>query len=153
MDGREKKVFTESKKVIESGTAKNSPLAVNEAHADMIVDLASALANNTNEEFIMILRNEGTISNLPDDAMVEVNCVVGNIGPRKISVGNIPTFHKGLIEQQYAYEKLATEAFFEKSYKKALAALTLNRTVIDGYKAKKILDELIVANKGYWELL
>lgn len=153
MDGREKKVFTESKKVIESGTAKNSPLAVNEAHADMIVDLASALANNTNEEFIMILRNEGTISNLPDDAMVEVNCVVGNIGPRKISVGNIPTFHKGLIEQQYAYEKLAAEAFFEKSYKKALAALTLNRTVIDGYKAKKILDELIVANKGYWELL
>ncbi len=49
-------------------------------------------------------------------------------------------------------KKLA-EAFFEKSYKKALAALTLNRTVIDGYKAKKILDELIVANKGYWELL
>lgn len=154
MNGREKKVFLESQKVIEKNTAKGSPLAVNEAHADMIVDLAAAIINNTNEEFIMILRNEGTIANISSDAMVEVNCIVGTNGPRKITVGPIATFYKGLIEQQYACEKLTCEAFFEKSYSKALAALTLNRTVVDGYKAKKILDDLIIANKDYWpELL
>ena len=154
INGREKKVFLESQRVIDKNTAKGSPLAVNEAHADMIVDLAAAIVNNTNEEFILITRNEGTISNIPEDAMVEVNCAMDKNGPRKFSVGAISTFYKGLIEQQYAYEKLTCEAFFEKSYHKALAALTLNRTVIDGFKAKKILDELIIANKGYWpELL
>lgn len=153
MDGREKKVFTETRKVKQINTAKYSPF-VNEAHADMIVDLAAAIANNTHEEFIMILRNEGTISNVPDDAMVEINCSVDCNGPRKYSVGEISTFYKGLIEQQYAYEKLTCEAYFEKSYLKALQALTINRTVVDGALAKKILDDLIEANKGYWpELL
>ena len=68
--------------------------------------------------------------------------------------GGISRYHlelyKGLIENQYAYEKLTVEACLEGSYNKALQALTLNRTVIDAKKARKVLDALIEANKGYW---
>ena len=38
----------------------------------------------------------------------------------------------------------------EGSYEKALQALTLNRLVGDAKKARKVLDALIEANKGYW---
>ena len=54
------------------------------------------------------------------------------------------------MQQQYAYEKLAVEAYFENSYLKALQALTLNRTVVDQELAKKILDSLIEINGSYW---
>lgn len=150
IDGREKKVFTECRKVFEKQTAKDSPIAVNEAHADMIVDLAIAIIHNKNQMFIMIVENNGCISNISDDAMVEVNAIVGKNGPKPFAVGPVETFYKGLIEQQYAYEKLVSEAYFENSYHKALQALTLNRTVVDGLKAKVILDELIDVNKNYW---
>ena len=38
----------------------------------------------------------------------------------------------------------------EESYTKALQALTMNRTVVDAKKARKLLDALIEANKEYW---
>jgi len=38
----------------------------------------------------------------------------------------------------------------EHSYEKALKALTLSKTVTSVFIAKQILDELIIANKGYW---
>jgi len=82
--------------------------------------------------------------------MVEVTCVLTSDGPKPFAVGEIPTFYKGLIEGQFAYEKLVVDAYYEKSYLKLLQALTLNRTVVDTDKARRILDELIEANKGYW---
>ena len=48
---------------------------------------------------------------------------------------------------------MTVEAWFEGSYAKALQALTLNRTVVDAKKARKILDALIEANKDYWPVL
>ena len=97
-----------------------------------------------------MVENNGIISNLPEDAIVEVACVLGNRGAVPFHVGEIDTFYKGLLENQYAYERLTVEAFFEGSYTKALQALTLNRTIVDAKKARRILDRLIEANKGYW---
>ena len=97
-----------------------------------------------------MVENNGIISNIPDDAMVEVPALLTASGPKPFSVGKIPTFYKGLIENQLAYEKLVADAYFENSYTKALQALTLNRTVVHVPTAKAILDDLIKANKGYW---
>ena len=44
------------------------------------------------------------------------------------------------------------EAFMEKSYTKALQALTLNRTVISPVKAKMVLDDLMSVSKDFWVL-
>ena len=55
-----------------------------------------------------------------------------------------------LIEQQEAVEKLIVDAAVEHSYEKALMAFTLSKTVPSLLVAKKILDDMIVANKAYW---
>lgn len=150
INGREKRVFTECRNVADVGTAKGSAVVHNDAHGDMIVEVAEAIAHNRNRQYIVIVPNNGLVANIQDNAMVEVTAILGANGPRAIGVGNIDTFYKGMMEQQLAYEKLAVDAYFEKSYNKALKALTLNRTIVDGKKARKILDALIEANREYW---
>jgi len=148
--GREKKVFAECERVAQAGTAKGTSVVHNDAHGDMILDVATSIAQNLQKTYILIVENKGIIGNIEDDAMVEVAATLSANGVHPYSVGNIGPFYKGLIENQYAFEKLTVEAYFEASYSKALQALTLNRTVVDTKKARKILDVLIEANKGYW---
>lgn len=153
MKGREKRVFEECAAIVAANTAKDSKLVQNDAHGDMIVEVAESIAHNRNKIFIVILKNDGLIANVSDSAMVEVAATLGKNGPRAFGVGEVSTFYKGLIENQFAYERLTVEAYLEGSYKKALMALTLNRTVIDAKKARKVLDALIEANQGYWPAL
>lgn len=153
VNGREKRVFEECQYAIKHKTSQNISVIHNDAHGDMIVQVAISIAFNKNKKFIVMTPNNGLIENLDNDAMVEVVAELGTNGIRAFGVGKIPTFYKGLIEQQFAYERLTVEAWFEQSYTKALQALTLNRLVGDAKKARKILDALIEANKDYWPLL
>ncbi len=150
MDGREKRVFEECKRVAEAGTAKGSVLVHNDAHSEFMIEVAESIAYNKQGIYIVITENNGAISNIQDDAMVEVAAVMTANGPRPLAVGNISTFYKGLMEGQLAYEKLTVDAYMEGSYQKALQALTLNRTIVSAEKARKVLDALIKANKEYW---
>lgn len=149
IDGREKEVFTACAEIEKNGTAKGSTLEVG-IHAEFIVDLATALAYNTHERMLLIVENKGAIENIPYDAMVEIPCIVGKDGYEPLSVGKIPLFQKGLIEQQLAVEKLVVQAWIEHSYQKLWQALTLSKTVPSATVAKELLDDLIEANKGYW---
>ena len=149
MDGREKKVFSAARDIIEKGTAKDCGFEADD-HASYIVDLACALAFNTKEKMLLIVPNEGAIENFDPEAMVEIPCIVGKDGFEKINQGRIPRFQKGLMDQQVSVEKLVVEAWAEGSYQKLWQALTLSKTVPSAGVAKQILDDLIEANKGYW---
>ena len=149
IDGREKRVFGECAKIEAAGTAKDTALKIG-IHALFIVDLATALAFNTHERMLLIVENNGAIENFSPDAMVEIPCIVGKDGYEPLSIGKIPTFQKGLMEEQVAVEKLTVDAWIEGSYQKLWQALTLSKTVPSAGIAKKILDDLIEANKGYW---
>ncbi|MDE6950119.1 MAG: 6-phospho-alpha-glucosidase [Lachnospiraceae bacterium] len=149
IDGREKRVFGECAKIEAAGTAKDTALKIG-IHALFIVDLATALAFNTHERMLLIVENNGAIENFSPDAMVEIPCIVGKDGYEPLSIGKIPTFQKGLMEEQVAVEKLTVDAWIEGSYHKLWQALTLSKTVPSAGIAKKILDDLIEANKDYW---
>lgn len=120
-------------------------------HGQYIVDIAVSILNNKNDRFMLIVPNKGSIPNLREDAVVEVPCYVNKFGVDPISLrSDIPDFHKGLMEAQVASEKLLVDAYFKQSYQTALEAFTLNQTVPNANVAKKVLDDLIEANKGYW---
>ncbi|MFR9058746.1 MULTISPECIES: 6-phospho-alpha-glucosidase [Eubacterium] len=149
MDGREKKVFSVCREIIEKGTSSGSNFEA-DAHATYIVDLARAIAENTQERFLLIVPNEGAIENFERTAMVEIPCIVGKNGYEKICQGKIPRFQKGMMEQQVNVEKLVVDAWIEGSYQKLWQALTLSKTVPSAAAAKVILDEFIQANEDYW---
>lgn len=149
IDGREKEVFEACAEIEKNGHSQGTTLEIG-IHAEFIVDLATALAFNTKEKMLIIVENKGAIKNFPDDAMVEIPCIVGKDGYEPLAIGEIPTFQKGLMEQQVAVEKLVVEAWMEHSYQKLWQALTLSQTVPSATVAKQLLDDFIEVNKGYW---
>ena len=149
IDGREANVFGECNKIIKSGTAVDTELEIDE-HASYIVDLARAIAYDTHERMLLIVENNGSIENIDKNAMVEIPCIVGCNGPEPMSMGTIPQFQKGLMEQQISVEKLVVDAWIEGSYHKLWQALTMSKTVPSAGVAKAILDDLIPANRDFW---
>lgn len=153
MDGKEKRCYEMIEEVIKLGKLKGTEYEIKPGrgvHASYIVDLACAIINNTNEIFLIITKNKGVIPNVDENMMVEVACRVGANGVEPLALDPIPTFYKGMMENQYAYEKLTVDGLFERDKTKLLQALALNRTVTDTDTAKAILDDLIEANKDYW---
>lgn len=149
MEGREKHVFDHARQIIENGSAEGIAFDI-DAHATFIVDLARAIAFNTHERMVMIVENNGAIANFPDDAMVEVPCIVGTDGPEALAQGQIPAFQQALMFQQVTVEKLVVEAYVENSYQKMWQALTLSKTVPSAQVAKELLDDLISENGDAW---
>lgn len=149
MENREKDIFTECQRIKEKGTAEGTSILAGE-HAEFIVQLATALSYNTYERMLLIVENNGAIANVDPTAMVEIPCLVSKRGYEPLSMGSIPQFQKGMMEQQISVEKLVVQAYIEKSYQKLWQALTLSATVPSAQVAKDILDDLIVANEGYW---
>jgi len=152
MNGREKFVFGECEKIVANQSTEGSALHV-DMHASYIVDLARAIAYNTHERMLLIVENKGAIENFDSTGMVEIPCIVGSNGPEPLSIGRIPQFQKGLMEQQVSVEKLVVEAWEEGAYQKLWQAITLSKTVPSASVAKQILDDLIEANKDYWPTL
>ena len=169
MDNREKNVFAYCREIVKLGKMKDTKhdldlrygenadnenekasVANNDAHATYIIELAESLAYNKHDIFLLMVKNEGVIPNLEEGMMLEVACRVGSYGAQPLAYGPVGTFEKGLLESQYAYEKLTVEATLEGSYQKCLQALVANRTVVDTDLAKTILDEYIEANGQYF---
>lgn len=153
MDGKYVRVHKKLNEIIEAGKIKETKYDLantNSVHASYIVELATSILNNENNIFLIIVKNNGTIPNLDPNMMVEVACRVGINGVEPLSMEPIDTFYKGMIESQYAYEKLTVDGYLEKDKTKLLQALTLNRTISDANLAKEILEDLIEANKEYW---
>ncbi|QLY78857.1 6-phospho-alpha-glucosidase [Clostridium intestinale] len=152
MDRREKQIFETCNKIIKYGTSEGCGIKSSE-HSTYIIDLAKALAYNTKERMLLIVENKGAIENFDRTAMVEIPCIVGKDGYEPMVMGAIPTFQKGLMEQQVASEKLTVEAWIEGSYQKLWQAITMSKTVPSAKVAKLILDDLIEANKEFWPIL
>lgn len=118
-------------------------------YSDAAVSLISAIYNDKKEVHTVNVKNNGAISNLPDDVVVEVNAIVDKTGAHSITVGQLPPEVSGLVQAAKAYELLAVEAGATGDYGTALKALVANPLVPSVKIAKKLLDDIIFANKAY----
>ena len=123
-----KKEYLENARIAQTGTSEGTSLQIG-IHASFIVDLAMLWPIIPENVMLLIVENNGAIENFSPDAMVEIPCIVGKDGYEPLSVGKIPTFQKGLMEEQVAVEKLTVDAWIEGSYHKLWQALTLSKTV------------------------
>lgn len=150
---REKEVWEICAKAVGKKSLEGITVLTSPVFGSMMVEVAESIAYDLNNEFIVMSPNaDGLISNFPKEAIVELAGTLGKDGVKPIPYGEIKTFYKGLMENQYAYEELTCEAWIEKDYVKALQALTLNRTVNNLETAELVLDELMNENKAYWFL-
>ncbi|MEG0564099.1 family 4 glycosyl hydrolase [Anaerorhabdus sp.] len=170
--GREANVFSFCRKVASLGkmigtefdiTDKISPYtefsgemnsetvyADNDVHAAYLVELVLSIINNKKEMALVMIKNDGIVDNLDPGMMLEATSIIGKEDIIPLKHGPIGQFEKGLLENQYACEKLLVEAILEHSDQKLLQAFTENRLIGDADVAKAMIKDFKEANGDYW---
>ena len=118
-------------------------------YSEVAVELISAIHNNSGKNLVVNCRNNGAIHGLPDDAVVEVNCLVDAQGAHPLVFGELPPLMNGLTQQIKAFERLTIEAAVHGDRKQALLALLGNPLVGDVTTAEALLDEVLSLNQQW----
>lgn len=79
-------------------------------YSEAAVLLMRSIYNDSRDIQTLNVRNNGMIDFLPDDASIEVNCLVTKQGPLPIPLRKIPQSVKGLLAAVKQYESLTIEA-------------------------------------------
>ncbi len=113
------------------------------------VPIIEGILNNDNHlEFSVNLPNEGIISNLPEDLVVECPAIVNDKGLQGVKLGEYPKGLAALLNTQAAVQDLVVEAILTKSKKIALQALLADPVINSTTQAKKILESMLELQKN-----
>ncbi|UYZ37854.1 6-phospho-beta-glucosidase [Clostridium beijerinckii] len=119
-------------------------------YSDAAVSLISSIYNDKKDIHTINVRNNGTIKGIPDDSVVEVNCLVDKRGATPLSLTR-PVEEKilGLIHSVKFYEISTIEAGVHGNINQAIMALANNPLVPSVDIAIKLFEDLYSLNKGY----
>ncbi|QTH42946.1 6-phospho-beta-glucosidase [Cohnella sp. LGH] len=119
-------------------------------YSEAAVQLMKSIYNDSGDIQVVNVRNGGVISCLPEDAAIEVNCVIKSDGPHPIVLsGELPPQIRGLLQVVKAYEELTVQAAVFGDYHAALQALTIHPLVGDEQLAKSLIGEILAQNAAY----
>ena len=114
------------------------------------IDIIKAMVTNDRYlELAVNIPNQGNITNLPQNAIVEVPAIVDGAGIYGLCMGNLPKPIAALCSLQITIQEIAVEAAVEGSRKKALQALLIDPVVDNVDAAKKALNEMIEVFSEY----
>lgn len=118
-------------------------------YSDAACDLISSIYNDKRDIQVVSVKNNGANPDLPENAVIERNCVIGKNGAEPIALGHMPLKIRGLVQLVKAYEQLTIEAGVYGNRDAALQALTLHPLVPSSTAAAAMLEELICANSEF----
>lgn len=118
-------------------------------YSEVAVQLINALHNNLGIEMVVNIANNGAIQGLPDDAVIETNCLIDALGAHPLAFGKLPPLMNGLTQQVKDFERLTIDAAVHGDRQKALLALVANPLVADVNLASALVDEVLTINKAW----
>lgn len=118
-------------------------------YSDAAVELMKSIWLDRRDIQIVNVLNNGSIGDLPDDAVVEVPCIIGANGAMPISMGKLESYIKGLIQTVKSYEQLTVESAVEGNIVKAKQALLVHPLVGAKAVADGILEKILEENKEF----
>lgn len=121
-----------------------------EGYAGVALDLIEGLEGLEPKKMVVNVPNRKAIAGMEDMDVVEIPVTVTSGAVQPEVVGEIPTHALGLMKQVKAYERLVVEAAVERSYQKALLALSLHPLVSDYDLARRILDDYCDKHGSYF---
>lgn len=124
-----------------------------EGYAGVALNLIEALIGNKPRMQILNVPNRGAIIGMDEQDVVEIPTLVNHDHIQPMVVGAISEHCMGLIKQIKHFEHLTIEAAVERSYQKALFALTIHPLIRDFATSKAILDEYIAQHGAYFPIL
>jgi 6-phospho-beta-glucosidase len=118
-------------------------------YSEVAVELINALHNNLGVEMVVNTANNGAIQGLPNDAVIETNCLIDALGAHPLAFGKLPPLMNGLTQQVKDFERLTIEAAVHGDKGKALLALVANPLVADVNLASALVEEVLSINKAW----
>jgi 6-phospho-beta-glucosidase len=118
-------------------------------YSEAAIRLILSLLLDRRDVQIVVVRNNGAIVDLPDDVSVEVPCVVGAHGVIPLHMGHLPETIRALCQQAKAWESWTVQAGVSGKRSDALMAMMVNPLVPSFEVARKLLDEMLEANRDY----
>jgi 6-phospho-beta-glucosidase len=118
-------------------------------YSEVAVQLIDALHNNLGVEMVVNTANNGAIQGLPDDAVIETNCLIDALGAHPLAFGKLPPLMNGLTQQVKDFERLTIEAAVHGDKQQALLALVANPLVADVNLASALVEEVLSINKAW----
>jgi alpha-galactosidase len=111
------------------------------------------ITDSHQEEMAVNLPNDGWITNLPSDMIVEVPATVDKNGVHGVTLGMLPKGFAGLLNNQVAVNDLSVEAALTGSRTIALQALLVDPVVDNVSAAENTLDTILEYQTAYLDYL
>ena len=118
-------------------------------YSDAACNLIQSIYNNTGDIQYVNVKNNGAISDLPQNSAVEIACRITSDGPKPLSTGNLKLPISGYVHMIKSFERMVAEAAVTGDKNLAIAALNLNPLCPSDKIANVVIDELIEAHKDY----
>lgn len=118
---------------------------------DFALDILRSLLNNTGEEWVLNVPNNGTINFLASDRVIEAPCRVDARGatPFVQGDGGLGLEQRGLICLLSEFEGITAQVALHGTRRDAIKALAANPLVMSYSKAEAVYDDLAAAHAQY----
>lgn len=119
-------------------------------YSDAACEVVNAIYNDLNSEQYVIIPNNGHIKNIDPDWSIEITCKIGKEGA--VPTDRITKFDEkvlGLISSIKSFEVEASKAAISGDYKQLILAMNVNPLIHSDQDAKKLVIEMLKANKEY----
>jgi alpha-galactosidase len=120
------------------------------ADSEGALEVIENIAKGGNHYHLAVnLPNRGYISNLPDEAIVEVPAMFSGAGVQGVGVGELPKPIAELLRREITVVQLAVDAGVRGDRRAALQCLLLDPVVSDIEVAQQILDDYLETYRKY----
>ena len=111
------------------------------------IDVMDAVFNDRKERWYVNVPNRGSISDFPDDLVVETVGYVDRHGITPLVMGHLPRQVSGLVKMLGEYQALTAAAGWSGTRKDAVRALCSHPLVLSLHQAEAIYDEMASAHR------
>jgi alpha-galactosidase len=149
-DAHEKERDLGHEEIRKMGSGEKGIEQLLEADSEGALEVIENVAGAGNHYHLAVnLPNDGYITNLPADAMVEIPAMITGAGVRGVAVGAIPEPAAELLRRELAVVRASVDAAVTGDRRTALQALLLDPVIGDIDLAKEVLDDYLVTYKQY----
>jgi len=121
-------------------------------HERAIPIIEGIITDSGHQEVSVNLPNNGVITNIPQDLVVECPAIVNKHGMEAVKIGDYPKGLAALLRNQASVQDLVVEAVLKKSKEIAFQALLLDPTIDNASSAEEMFEEMLKINQGYIDL-
>ena len=118
-------------------------------YSDAACECINSIYNDKRTHMVVSTQNNGAITDLPYDCIVEISSIITGKGAMPLNWGKFNSAERGWVQCMKGMEECVIKSAIAGNYGLLLQAFLLNPLVKSGTCAKELLDELLVAHKKY----